>query len=117
MATAAPKPCSASGCGVLVRDGSSRCGLHKVQAWVQREPTKRITGRKLQALRADLFRRKPLCEQCEKHGRVTLATIRDHRVPLAEGGKDDASNEQAICKPCHTEKSLAEALRGRRVHA
>lgn len=96
-----------------MRDGSSRCALHKMQAWAKREPTKRITGRKLQQLRAELFKRQPLCEVCERAGRVTLATIRDHRVPLAEGGADDRGNEQAICRRCHEEKSLAEAVRGR----
>lgn len=64
-------------------------------------------------MRANLFSRHPLCEPCEAAGRVTIATIRDHRIPLAEGGADDETNEQAICKACHTEKSLAEALRGR----
>ncbi|WP_239467067.1 HNH endonuclease signature motif containing protein [Rhodoferax koreense] len=65
-------------------------------------------------MRAALFMRQPLCEVCDGLGIVTLATIRDHRIPLAEGGADDESNEQAICAPCHEEKSLAEALRGRR---
>ena len=67
----------------------------------------------MQAMRAALFQRQPLCEVCERAGLVELATIRDHRTPLAEGGADDVSNEQAICAPCHEAKSLAEALRGR----
>ena len=99
---------------MLVRDGSARCEQHKLQAWARREATKRITGRKLQRMRSELFKRQPLCEVCERAGRVTLASIRDHRIPLAEGGPDDASNEQAICQPCHEAKSLAEAVRGRR---
>jgi 5-methylcytosine-specific restriction protein A len=115
MPIAAPRPCSHPGCGVLVRDGTGRCAKHPKPAWSKpANATKRVTGRKLQALRADLFMRKPLCEECERHGRVTLVTQRDHRVPLAEGGADDASNEQALCKPCHEAKSLQEALRGRR---
>jgi len=56
---------------------------------------------------------RPLCEACQRHGRVTLATERDHRVPLAEGGTDDDDNIQALCADCHREKTLAEALRGR----
>ncbi|MEZ2293083.1 HNH endonuclease [Variovorax sp. RCC_210] len=64
-------------------------------------------------MRAALFQRQPLCEVCERLGLVTVATIRDHRTPLAEGGADDATNEQAICAPCHEGKSLGEALRGR----
>lgn len=64
-------------------------------------------------MRADLFTRQPICQECKRHGRVTIATQRDHIVPLAEGGADDSSNEQALCDPCHEAKSLAEALRGR----
>lgn len=58
--------------------------------------------------------REPLCAECKKLGRVTLATQRDHVIPLAEGGPDDDTNEQGLCEPCHEAKSLAEALRARR---
>ena len=75
--------------------------------------TKRITGRKLQAMRASLFQRNPLCVECQRLGRVTLATQRDHIVPLAEGGMDDEGNEQGLCYACHDVKSAAESLRGR----
>lgn len=109
----APRPCSHPGCGALVRDGTSRCPRHPKKAWAApAKETKRITGRRLQAMRADLFRRKPLCEPCQEAGRVTLATIRDHRIPLAEGGADDETNEQAICDDCHTVKTKAESARG-----
>jgi 5-methylcytosine-specific restriction enzyme A len=47
-------------------------------------------------------------------GKVVLVTQRDHVIPLAEGGQDDASNEQGLCDPCHEAKSLAESLRARR---
>lgn len=63
-------------------------------------------------MRADLFKRKPLCEVCESEGRTTLATIRDHKTPLAEGGADDDTNEQSICEPCHALKTKAETARG-----
>jgi 5-methylcytosine-specific restriction protein A len=97
-----------------VKDGSGRCALHPRPAWEKpKDETKRITGRRLQAMRKALFQREPLCEPCKLLGRVTIATIRDHLVPLAEGGADDETNEQAICEPCHEAKSLAEAVRGR----
>ena len=63
-------------------------------------------------MRADLFRRKPACEMCEAAGRETLATIRDHRIPLAEGGADDETNEQSLCEDCHAVKTKAESARG-----
>ncbi len=75
--------------------------------------SKRVTGRKLQQRREALFRRDPLCAECKRKGCVELATQRDHIIPLAEGGRDDETNEQGLCDDCHREKSLAEALRGR----
>lgn len=114
MPQAAPRPCTAPGCGRLVHDGSGRCERHPRAAWAKKvDAPKRITGRRLQALRAALFARQPLCELCELKGLVVLATQRDHRIPLAEGGTEDEDNEQALCKPCNQEKGLAEALRAR----
>jgi 5-methylcytosine-specific restriction protein A len=114
MPKAAPKPCNYPGCGVLVRDGSSRCIKHQREVWAK-PPTaaKRVTGRRLQALRQTLFSSNPLCVECERLGRVTLATQRDHIKPLAEGGIDADSNVQGLCRACHEAKSLAEAQRGR----
>jgi len=115
MPSAAPKPCSAPGCGVLVRDGTSRCSKHPREAWAKKPTeTKRTTGRKLQAMRASLFRREPLCLECTSLGLVALATQRDHIVPLYEGGADDDNNTQGLCAKHHDAKSLAERLRARR---
>ena len=110
MPSSPPKPCSE--CGVLVRDGTNRCEQHR-RVWVKAKPTKRVTGRRLQAMREALFSRKPMCAECERKGFFRPATQRDHIVPLAEGGLDDESNEQGLCDDCHREKSLAEAVRGR----
>lgn len=115
MPQAAPRPCSQTGCNVLVRDGTGRCADHKRQAWAKKpNATKRITGRRLQSMRSALFKRNPLCIECEKHHVVRLATQRDHIIPLTEGGKDDDSNTQGLCEECHEAKSLAEALRSKR---
>ena len=113
MATAAPRPCSHPGCVVLVKDGSGRCEKHQRPAW-QKKPTavKRVTGRKLQQLRAELFRSEPLCRECVKHGVVRVATERDHIVPLEEGGADAPDNVQPLCVECHDAKSKAERARG-----
>ena len=68
-------------------DGMSRCAAHPKPVW-QHKPTatKRITGRKLQAMRAKLFAVNTLCVICKELGKVALATQRDHVEPLAEGG-------------------------------
>jgi 5-methylcytosine-specific restriction protein A len=64
-------------------------------------------------MRELLFARDPMCAMCRAQGLRVLATERDHKVPLAEGGSDDQDNEQGLCSPHHRAKTLAEALRGR----
>lgn len=114
MPVSAPRPCSHVGCRNLAVAGG-RCADHPRDLWAKK-PTaaKRITGRRLQALRAELFQREPLCEECKRQGRVTAATQRDHILSLEEGGEDIASNTQALCEECHDAKSLAERTRARR---
>jgi 5-methylcytosine-specific restriction enzyme A len=112
MPLAAPRPCTHPGCGVLVRDGTGRCAKHPRADWKKKvDAPKRITGRRLQAMRARLFARQPLCEMCEARGLVKLATQRDHRLSLGEGGTDTEDNEQALCDQCHEGKSLQERIR------
>jgi 5-methylcytosine-specific restriction protein A len=106
MPTAPPRACA--------RCGQLHCQVHVRQAWRNGPPPPRIRGARLQRLRRQLFDASPLCVICEAAGRVTVATIRDHIVPLAEGGRDDASNSQPVCAECHTRKTAAEAKRGRR---
>jgi 5-methylcytosine-specific restriction enzyme A len=43
---------------------------------------------------------------------VEVATIRDHIVPLAEGGTDDDLNSQPLCAACHRRKTERESARG-----
>jgi 5-methylcytosine-specific restriction protein A len=75
------------------------------------QPVVRIRGRRLQKLREDLFAREPLCRNCRRRA----AVIRDHVVPLAEGGTDTEDNTQGLCQSCSDVKSHREANRGREV--
>jgi 5-methylcytosine-specific restriction protein A len=113
MPTAAPKPCTV--CAVLVTDGTTRCAGHKVKQWVARPEVQRTRGRILQRQRAALFMREPLCRMCSQQGRVSQASIRDHIVPLAEGGSDDDSNIQPLCRSCSDIKTAQESAKGRGV--
>ncbi len=95
-----------------MRDGSGRCEKHKRTEWAKKpDAPRRITGRRLQAARDELFRRDPLCAWCKAKGLVRLATQRDHIRPLSEGGEDVPENTQGLCDDCHAEKSLAERVR------
>lgn len=54
--------------------------------------------------------------RCEIRGPKCLgtATAADHVVPWAQGGSNDPiANGQAVCDPCHNEKTQAEAAYGR----
>jgi 5-methylcytosine-specific restriction enzyme A len=77
----------------------------------------------LQRRRKKLFARQPWCVLCLEGvpheepvspGTRTRATIRDHRIPLAEGGRDDETNEQAICDDHNRAKTRRESERGLR---
>ena len=55
--------------------------------------------------------------RCEHHHCPRLADVVDHITPLAEGGaKYDPANFMALCNAHHTEKTTADALRGKRRH-
>jgi 5-methylcytosine-specific restriction protein A len=106
MPTAPPRYCSTPGC-----PQKQPCSVHvRVQGrYGWRNDTHRIRGRRLQRLRSDLLSDEPFCRACH----VRLATIRDHVVPLAEGGTDDPSNIQPLCPSCSDEKTQRESRRGR----
>jgi 5-methylcytosine-specific restriction protein A len=110
MAIAPPRPCSHPGCGRF------RCQnpAHQVAAWRthDRPIVQRIRGRELQRRRAQLFARQPWCVVCLGEGRHTRATVRDHVVPLSEGGSEDVRNEQGLCQDCSDAKTRAESQRG-----
>jgi 5-methylcytosine-specific restriction enzyme A len=64
--------------------------------------------------RVIFLRQHPLCERCEAQGRVTAATVVNHRTPH----KGDlvlfhsVQNWEACCKPCHDRDVRFEEERG-----
>ena len=50
----------------------------------------------------------PLCEECEKAGRLVPATEVHHIVPFNNGGTDADKNLQALCKSCHSRHTMEE---------
>lgn len=52
---------------------------------------------RLGALRRDFY----LCRICGNK-----ATDVDHIIPRARGGKDELSNLQSLCHPCHSRKTV-----------
>lgn len=55
-----------------------------------------------------LARTNHLCERCQGAGRfkgkgtgrVSIATVVNHIIPLAHGGSDDDSNTENLCREC-----------------
>ncbi len=90
------------------------CPTCQRSPWHQPQPSVRIRGRKLQTLRRRLFCAQPWCRLClaKTPQRFTFATIRDHVVPLAEGGTDTDDNIQPLCIDCSDAKTANEATRG-----
>ena len=104
MPTAALTPCKV--CKTV------GCTTHKREPWqsTRLQPVKRKAGRWLQQERARLFiKHNYTCAVCNQ---VTVELVRDHVIPLAEGGPDIESNTQPLCIPCSDAKSEKEAQRG-----
>ena len=72
--------------------------------------TERTRGSKWMKIRARWLREHPLCVMCRAKGMDGIpATQLDHIIPLWRGGKDDESNYQSLCEPCHKDKTAEEA--------
>ena len=120
MPTAPPHACPVRGCGRPTT--TDRCEIHGANApthgWStnRRQDVKRsIVGRGLHKARLALFvKAMAMCQVCRRPLRDPSEMIRDHVVPLAEGGPDIESNTQALCKNCDRVKTQSEARRGRR---
>ena len=115
MPTSAPRPCSYAGCGVLVRDGTSRCEAHKTVERKQHDKLRgtaheRGYGVAWQKARAGFLRSHPLCRTHAAQQQVVAASVVDHIIPH----KGDTtlfwqySNWQALCKTCHDKKTAVE---------
>ena len=100
------RPCTYPGCGRLTDD--RYCEEHRQVAGrqynkYQRDPnTSQRYGRAWRRIRELYIQAHPICEQCEKEGRLTLAEEVHHILPLTDGGTNDAENLMALCKSCHS---------------
>ena len=54
----------------------------------QTTETQRTRGTTGMKRRAGFLQARPLCAECDREGRTTLATIADHKTPLWAGGAD-----------------------------
>ncbi len=100
------RACQHPGCPKLT--DSLYCAEHQQQATrhynrFQRDPeSNKRYGRAWKRIRDRYIKAHPLCEQCEKAGRLTPAEEVHHVLPLSHGGTNNTSNLMALCKPCHS---------------
>ena len=60
-------------------------------------------------LRELMLSQDPLCRTCSIAGRIALATVVDHIVPVKAGGaRFDIANLQGLCVACHNRKTAIE---------
>ena len=111
------RPCSHPGCPKLT-DGRF-CEEHaKAEAkryeQYDRDPeTRRRYGRVWKRIRDAYVQQHPVCELCQRDGRLVATEEVHHKVPLAEGGTHNRNNLISLCKACHAK---IHAERGDRWH-
>ena len=106
------KFCAAFPCFYLAEGGSAYCHKHR-PAPAPKEADPFYLSVQWRAFRDWYISRHPVCEQCEKDGRLTRATMVDHIVELKDGGAAiSESNVQSLCWKCHGVKT-AEAKQTR----
>lgn len=99
-------PCAYPGCPELTED--RYCERHAKETarnyeMYKRDPkTKRRYGRAWKRIRDRYISLHPFCEECMREGISTLATEVHHRLPLSDGGTNEESNLEAVCKSCHS---------------
>lgn len=100
------RPCSYPGCRALVAAG--RCPQHaspRRQASASYQHL--YNSERWRRARRAFLRDHPLCAECGRGGRTTLATVVDHVVPHRGDPERfwDESNWQPLCTRCHNVKT------------
>jgi 5-methylcytosine-specific restriction protein A len=108
-------PCSFPGCPKLT-EGSYCEDHHKTMNRnynkYQRDPeSNKRYGRSWKRIRDRYIKTHPLCEECEKQGRLTPVEEVHHIIPLSRGGGNETSNLMSLCGSCHR-KITAESREG-----
>jgi len=116
MPTRPPRACAAPGCPRLVTD-TARCPEHEKarhRAIDERRgsSTERGYGSDWQRFRAWWLSQHPLCVECEREGRVEVATDVDHVVSIAEAPERrlDPTNVRSLCHRHHSARTMRDQV-------
>ena len=99
------KPCGYQGCNKLVEDtycDEHRKIMNREYNQLRRDPAcNKRYGSEWRRIRDRYIKSHPICEECERVGRLTTASKVHHIKPLSVGGTNDQYNLMALCHSCH----------------
>ncbi len=102
------KNCKVPWCPRVHDNTHPYCDGHKKLAEKYRpNSSKRLYDSKWRKARTVYLANNPLCKECERKGKTSVATELDHITPH-RGDKKlfwDKSNLQGLCNACHVEKT------------
>ena len=94
------QPCAHPGCPNL--SDERYCELHRKEHEYKRNPeSNKKYGRAWKRIRDKYIKEHPLCEMCEKEGRLVPAEEIHHILPVSRGGTHSRDNLMALCRSCH----------------
>lgn len=105
------RPCAYPGCGRLA-ESEQYCAEHQKNMdrhynKYQREPaSNKRYGRAWKRIRDRYIKAHPLCEECQKQGKLTPVEEVHHIIPLSKGGTNKYSNLMSLCQSCHTKTHM-----------
>lgn len=113
MPQRAGHPCAKQGCPNIVRGPGRYCEQHAAETQRKQDvergsASERGYDARWRRLRLAFLLQHPLCEECQRQGRLVAATDVDHIIPRRQGGSDEAYNLQALCHECHSRKTATE---------
>jgi 5-methylcytosine-specific restriction protein A len=111
-----PTACNEPGCPELCL--TRYCEKHSRKAWREIDERRGKTaergyGGRHRKWRQLVLARDSVCVTCKAVGRITVATVADHIVPLSQGGSWSLDNGQGLCASCHGRKSIMERTGGK----
>ena len=104
--------CKHPGCMRPIPYGEKFCDEHKNNQPKEKRKSAYARGytKRWQRASAAFLRQHPLCAECERQGKATIATEVDHIIPHRGDQKLfwDSANWQPLCHECHSRKTATE---------
>ena len=96
--------CNQAGCNILT--STPYCPAHTQPRAARTDYRGRSDERgydsRWQRVRERFLMRHPLCSRCQEQGRIVMASVAHHVVPINDGGpRLDQANLRALCRDCH----------------